>query len=82
MSQNNGSGSMLVAFMLGALAGAAVALLYAPASGEETRRKITEKAREGRDKAGEFARRGREAANDLVRRGRDAYDEALGKETL
>jgi len=47
---NNGSsaGTVIVAFALGALAGAAVALLYAPASGEETRRRLAEKAREGR----------------------------------
>jgi gas vesicle protein len=82
MSNNNGSGSMLVAFMLGALAGAAVALLYAPTSGEETRRKLAEKAREGRDKAEDLARRGREAAQDFARRGREAYDAALGKESL
>ena len=39
---NNGSsaGQVLVAFALGAIAGAAVALLYAPASGEETRRRL------------------------------------------
>ena len=61
MSNNgNSAGSVLVAFALGAVAGAAVALLYAPASGEETRRKLAEKAREGRDKAEELAREGRE----------------------
>ena len=32
-----GSGSILLAFILGAVSGAAVALLYAPASGRETR---------------------------------------------
>jgi gas vesicle protein len=83
MSNDNGSsGSMLVAFMIGALAGAAVALLYAPATGEETRRRLADKAREGRDKAGEYARRGREAAEDLARRGREAFDTASGKESL
>ena len=61
MSDNNNSaGTVLVAFALGAIAGAAVALLYAPASGEETRRKLAEKAREGRDKAETLAREGRE----------------------
>ncbi len=35
----------LLAFLLGAAVGAGVALLLAPASGEETRRKIGEKAR-------------------------------------
>ena len=35
----------LIAFLLGAAVGAGVALLLAPASGEETRKKISETAR-------------------------------------
>jgi gas vesicle protein len=59
---NNGpsAGSVLVAFAVGALAGAAVALLYAPAAGEETRRKLAEKAREGRSNLATAVERGRE----------------------
>ena len=49
--------------MLGALTGAAVALLLAPATGEETRRILTEKAKEGREKATDAARQGREFLN-------------------
>lgn len=76
MTSNNGSsGSVLAAFVIGALAGAAVALLYAPAAGEETRRKIAQRTREGREKAEDLARRGREAASDLARRGREAADD-------
>lgn len=52
---------MLTAFILGALAGAAVALLYAPAPGDETRRKLAERAREGRDQANKAYDRGRAA---------------------
>ena len=59
-SNDSGSSSVLLAFILGAAAGAAIALLFAPAPGSETRRKIAEKAREGRDKAEEMAREGRE----------------------
>jgi gas vesicle protein len=89
MSNNgNSAGSVLVAFALGAVAGAAVALLYAPASGEETRRKLSEKAREGRDKAEALAREGREYLNrqrdtitSAVERGREAFEQAR-KETL
>ena len=44
---NNGGGTVLLAFVVGALTGAAVALLFAPASGEETREYLGQKAREG-----------------------------------
>ena len=62
MATNGGSaGSVLVAFAVGALAGAAVALLFAPASGEETRRKLGDKAREGRDTLASAAEQARDA---------------------
>ena len=88
MSDNNGSSSVLMAFVLGAAAGAAIALLYAPASGEETRRRIKDKAREGRETAEQVARdsreflsRQRENLGAAVERGREAFQEAR-KETL
>jgi gas vesicle protein len=89
MSNNNGSaGSVLMAFVLGAAAGAAIALLYAPATGEQTRRRIKDKAREGREKAESLARDGREFLNRqrenlgaAVERGREAFEQAR-KETL
>jgi gas vesicle protein len=61
MSNNGSSGSVFLAFAVGALVGAAVALLYAPASGDETRRKLAKKAREGRDTLESVVERGREA---------------------
>ena len=88
MSNNGNSGSVLVAFVIGAVAGAAVALLYAPATGEETRRRLAERAREGREKAEGLAREGREFITrqrdtlaTAVERGRQAFEEAR-KETL
>lgn len=43
MSENNGNTlGMMFAFLVGGLIGAGLALLYAPASGEETRRRIRE----------------------------------------
>ena len=60
------SGDKVVWFLAGAAIGAAVALLYAPASGEETRAKLIDRANEGRDLLGE---RGR----DLMDRGRELY---------
>ena len=82
-----GAGSILLAFILGAVSGAAVALLYAPATGKETREYLGEKAREGREKAAEAAARGREVVNqgretlaNAIERGREAYNQA--RETL
>ena len=85
MSRDNGvgAGSVMLAFLLGAVAGAAVALLYAPASGDETRERLGEKAREGRERAAEAAARGREVMNrgrqsvaTAIERGREAYEQA------
>jgi gas vesicle protein len=45
------SGAIVVAFVAGAVAGAAIALLFAPASGDETRDYLGQRAREGRSKA-------------------------------
>lgn len=73
MAQDN-SGSVMVAFVMGALAGAAVALLFAPASGEETREFLGEKAREGKAKV----REGREHLIAAVERGREAFERERG----
>ena len=85
MSRDDGSGTVIVAFVLGAITGAAVALLVAPASGEETRRLLAEKAREGREKAGEVAHKGRElwdrqreTLTTAFERGKEAYEQARG----
>ena len=53
MSENNSCpvGGLLTAFAVGALAGATIALLYAPRSGEETRKLIAAKGRELKGKA-------------------------------
>jgi gas vesicle protein len=86
-SDSNGAATVLVSFALGAIAGAAIALLYAPAAGEETRRRLAEKAREGRERAGRAAQEGREflrsqrdSLTAAVEKGREAFDKAR-KET-
>ena len=50
MSDNNDFGSFLSGFLVGGLVGAAVALLMAPQSGEETRGLIRDKSIEIKDK--------------------------------
>jgi gas vesicle protein len=82
-----GPGGVLLAFIAGAVTGAAVALLFAPASGEETRGFLGEQAREGRERAAEAARQGREllnkqrdTLNTAFERGREAFNAARDKE--
>jgi gas vesicle protein len=78
-----GAGSLLVAFIAGAVTGAAVALLFAPGSGDAAREYLGERAREGRDRAADAARQGRELLNRqrenlaaAIERGREAYQSA------
>ena len=73
--QGIGAGGVLMAFAVGAAVGAAVALLFAPATGEETREYLGERAREGRDRASEAARQGR----DMVNRGRETLTTAFDR---
>jgi gas vesicle protein len=53
MSDKNDFGAFLIGFLVGGLTGAAVSLLFAPQSGEETRALIHDKAIELRDRASE-----------------------------
>jgi gas vesicle protein len=62
-NQGIGGGTVLLAFIAGAAVGAAVALLFAPASGNETRAYVNRRAREARDRAAEAAEQGREMFN-------------------
>ena len=82
-----GAGSILLAFILGAVSGAAVALLYAPATGRETREYLGERAREGRERAAqavekgkELVSQGRETLATAMERGREAYQEARARD--
>jgi gas vesicle protein len=87
MSRDSSGGSVMLAFMLGAMAGAAVALLFAPAAGEETREYLGRRAREGRDRARdaardatdqgrEFYQRQRDSVTTAIERGREAFQQA------
>ncbi len=71
MADKNSFGSSLGYFLAGAGIGAAVALLYAPKSGKETRRLISNKAEEGRDYMVSTGRDLRRQAGDALDRGRE-----------
>ncbi|HTZ72291.1 MAG TPA: YtxH domain-containing protein [Candidatus Aquilonibacter sp.] len=81
----------VTSFVIGMGAGAAIAMLFAPRSGPETRQMISDKAKEARriaeerardfrDMATDKASQLRDRANDVVDRGREAVD--LGKEAI
>lgn len=81
MSQETTAGEKALFLMLGAAMGAAVALLFAPRTGEETRKLIMNKAREGADvvtaqtrsvagKTTEYIDRGKEVATEYIDRGK------------
>lgn len=81
MSDDQGSSAsgVILSFLLGGLTGAALAILYAPRSGRETRELLGEKLKEGAD-------RGREFRERVTTKGREMADEAAeylnkGKET-
>ena len=62
------SGNAFLMFLLGAATGATCALLFAPASGKQTRRYLGERARDARSNASDAASR----ARDAVQQGRQA----------
>ncbi len=67
MNRDNNEG--IVWFLAGAAVGAALGILFAPQSGEQTRRLLVTKANEGRDRVAEQGR-------DLYEKGREFADEA------
>ena len=78
-----GAGSILMAFILGAVSGAALALLYAPASGRQTREYLGDRAADARARAADAAAKGRdvitqgrETITTAIERGREAYQQA------
>jgi gas vesicle protein len=78
--RNANASGVILSFLLGGLTGAALAILFAPRAGRETRELLGERLREGTE-------RGREFRERIVNRGREILDEAGGfvqeqKETI
>ena len=66
-----GTSGVVLSFLLGALSGAALAVLFAPRSGRETREMLGERLRE-------TAERGRRLGEQAVEKGRAAAEDASG----
>jgi len=75
-NQQGDGGGTFVAFVAGAIVGAAVALLFAPATGDETREFLGQRAKEGKDRAAEAARQGREIVNQQRENVTTAFERA------
>lgn len=74
------SGSSVMMFIAGAVVGAGLALLMAPASGEETRRKLSDTARRLRDETKNRVSHAKESITELREDAKHAIDQ--GRETF
>ena len=79
MSERGGGGEFFAGLFIGAIVGAAAALLLAPRSGEDTRKLIEEKGIEPRDRATELSTEARQRAEELQERGRIVLEEQKAK---
>ena len=75
MTQEDNSGK-LAWFFAGAAIGAAIALLYAPKSGEDTRRLLKDKALEGKTALTENTRNILDKSRGLYEKGKELADDA------
>ena len=66
---DEGSGDKVIWFVAGIAIGATIALLYAPASGEETRRKLAKRTQQGRQAVAE-------GGKEILERGKEMYEKS------
>lgn len=69
------SGSVVLSFLLGGMVGAGLALLLAPQSGQETRKKIKELAEDAKEKAYEYTGTAKERVKSTVEKGKEFFEE-------
>jgi gas vesicle protein len=75
MSDSNDFGAFLIGFIVGGLTGAAVSLLFAPQTGEQTRELIHDKAIELRDRASETVEEARLRAEEALEEAKHKTEE-------
>ena len=75
-TMDDDSSSGLMWFLTGALIGATVAILYAPKSGKDTRRYLSDKAQQGKDAIAESSGDVVDASKEMFERGRKLVEDA------
>jgi gas vesicle protein len=63
-------------FLTGAVIGATVAVLYAPKSGKDTRKLLTDRAQQGKQAVADTSKDIVDASKEMFERGRKLVDEA------
>jgi len=69
-NDNSSTSGVLLSFVVGGLAGAALAILFAPRAGRETRELIADRVKDG-------LRKGKEMKDDVVARSQNLRDDAV-----
>ncbi|MEO8100237.1 MAG: YtxH domain-containing protein [Acidobacteriota bacterium] len=69
----------LIWFVAGASIGATLAILFAPQSGDDTRRYLADQARKSKDKLSDASRDAYEKGRELFDQGRELADDAAEK---
>jgi len=77
MRDNNGhsAGTVFLSFLLGGIVGAGLAMLLAPQSGSETRKRIREFADDIKEKAEDYVEHIKKGITSTVEEGKDFYEE-------
>ncbi|MBN2654806.1 MAG: YtxH domain-containing protein [Nitrospirae bacterium] len=69
-----GTGAILVSFLLGGMVGAGIALLVAPQSGSDTRRKLHDLAETAKEKASDYVAHTKESITSSMEKGKDLLE--------
>jgi len=81
-AEDRGSSGVVLSFLVGALTGAAVAILFAPRTGRETREMLGDHLREsaerGRQLGEQAMERGRQLSEQAIEKGRELAEDAGG----
>ena len=73
-NDNSRTSAMMTGFLLGSIVGAGIALLFAPATGQETRRVLRERARRLGSDAQDVVNRTREGFEGVKKDAKSAFD--------